>query len=92
MIFPNDLPGILHYRVGNTVIVTLPRKPVQFVGSGGSTTAATVCPRIPYGCSGWRRVSETEWRGIDTLPVAWLPYLNRERGSEMDPRTKETKR
>lgn len=86
MDFPADLPGILHYRVGATVRATLPRTPVVYVSSSGSTNAATVCPCIPLGATGWRLAGEREWKPLSALPAAWMPFLNRARGSAMDPR------
>jgi hypothetical protein len=70
--------------------MTLCRQPVRFVGSSGTTNAATICPRIPSGCDGWRRAGENDWRELKTIPPHWMPFLNRERGTELDPRhTKE---
>jgi hypothetical protein len=86
--FPEDLPWMIEYRVGSTVRITLPRVPVHYVSSSGSTDAAIVCPRIPLGCTGWRRAGELAWRSLKDVPRAWMPFLDRERGTEMDPRPK----
>jgi hypothetical protein len=88
MTYPPDLPWMLEYRVGATVIMTLPRRPVFFISSSGATDAAIVHPQIPYGCTGWRRVGEEAWRALETLPDHWRPFLQRERGTELDPRHK----
>lgn len=84
MNFPSDLPWILEYRVGTVILTTLPRRHVQSVGTSGNSDAAVVRPRIPLGCDGWRRRGETQWHALDQLPKDWLPFLNRERGTEMD--------
>ena len=89
MNFPDDLPFILEYRCGKTVRITLPRRPVSFVSTSGKSDAPLVCPQIPLGCSGWRRAGESEWRLMKDLPQAWMPLLERQRPSVMDPRTKE---
>jgi len=90
--FPDDLPEILFYRLGTAThpvsLPTLPRRPVRYVSSNGQTDAAIVCPRIPYGAQSWRIDPEDEWQPLDTIPKHWLPFLNRERGTEMDPRPK----
>lgn len=86
MTFPDDLPGILEYRCGVVIRHALPRTPVETLGSSGKTTAPWVCPTIPIGADAWRLVTETEWHPLDTLPKAWMPFLNRERPSPMDPR------
>ncbi len=92
MIFPDGLPFSLEYRMGNfangtpVVRTTLPRRPVSYMGSGGSTDSPTICPRIPFGATAWRRAGETEWRDLKTIPKEWLVFLNRERRSELDPR------
>lgn len=86
--FPADLPWILEYQVGRTVRMTLPRREVRFVGTSGDTDANEVCPRIPLGATGWRRAGEMEWRGLEEIPRHWLPFLQRERETEMDPRPK----
>ncbi len=88
MNFPADLPEILEYRLGVVLIRALPRRPVFYVGSSGKTNATEVCPRIPHGATGWRLTTEEEWKPLDTLPAAWMPFLNRERGTQMDPRPK----
>lgn len=84
MNFPPDLPNILEYRCGDTIRTTLPRRPVESVSTSGKTTAAIVCPQIPYGCTGWRKVGEEAWRMLDTIPASWKPFLQRERPSAMD--------
>jgi hypothetical protein len=95
---PLDLPEVLHYRLpsskrlsgtfdrGVTVRVALPRTPVRFIGSSGVSDAAQVCPTIPPGADAWR-VPGGVWRPLATLPAAWKPFLDRKRGSELDPRT-----
>jgi hypothetical protein len=75
---PDDLPGILYYRVGCTVRATLPRRPVSYVGSSGATDAAQVCPNIPHGADAWREEPAGAWRPLKELPPAWLPWLNRD--------------
>lgn len=90
MKFPDDLPDIIAYRMGPPgdprpiVQYALPRTKIEALGSSGKTNAAEVCPMIPYGAQAWQRVTETEWRPLDTIPKAWLPFLNRSRPSEMD--------
>jgi hypothetical protein len=86
MTFPPDLPGILYYRVGGVILTTLPRRPVVYVSSSGATNAAVVRPTIPLGCDAWRADPSGPWLKLDQLPAAWLPFLNRPRNSEMDPR------
>ena len=89
-VFPDDLPGILHYRVGKTIRIALPRTPVAYHGSSVATNATQVCPQVPLGCSGWQLVTDPKgfWRELSELPPAWMPFLNRERGTVMDPRHK----
>lgn len=90
--FPDDLPEILFYQLGTArhpvSQPTLPRRPVRYISSSGLTDSAIVCPRIPYGAQGWRVDPEDAWQPLDTIPKHWLPYLNRERGTQMDPRPK----
>lgn len=92
MVFPPDLPGIIAYRMGPPgaprpiVQYALPRRKVEYHGSSGKTNSTEVCPRIPRGAQAWQLVTEAEWRPMDTIPLSWLPFLNRERPSEMDPR------
>lgn len=86
MAFPDNLPYILYYRVGKAVIPTLCRQPVKYISSSGVTNANVVCPTIPYGADAWRLRDTDPWQSFKDLPTAWLPYLNRVRGSEMDPR------
>jgi hypothetical protein len=96
--FPPDLPHVLHYRLpsavrckgamydsGITVRVALPRTSVQFLGSSGISNAQQVCPTIPPGADAWR-VPGGDWQPMNTIPLAWKPFLERQRGSEMDPR------
>lgn len=92
MVFPDDLPAILEYRLGPVLIRALPRRPVAFVGSSGKTNATDICPQIPYGATGWRLVTEEEWRPLETLPASWMPFLNRERGTQHDPRPKRAEK
>jgi hypothetical protein len=77
MNYPDDLPWILEYRVGDTVRATLPRRKVENVSSSGDTNANEVCPRIPVGADAVRRVGGP-WRKLEDLPKHWLPFLNRE--------------
>jgi hypothetical protein len=89
--FPADLPEILCYRLGTyhgqeVILKQLPRTPVHYVGTSGCTNAAQVCPRIPHGATGWKHAGEEGWRELCTLPRHWFPFINRERGTEMDPR------
>jgi hypothetical protein len=88
MIYPDDLPHMLEYRLEYAVVTTLCRTPVRSISTSGDTNARIVKPRIPLGCTGWRKVGETTWRPLDTIPPNWMPFLNRERPSEMDPRPK----
>lgn len=88
MKFPEDLPEILYWRMGECVKPTLCRRPVSYQASSGRTDAPEVCPQIPYGADGWRLSDDEPWRPLSELPQAWLPFLNRPRGSEMDPRPK----
>lgn len=97
MIFPADLPEIIHYRLstpilfpgtfdkGVTTRIALPRRPVQFIGSSGVSDAYLVCPIIPPGADAWR-LTGGEWQPLSTIPRTWIPFLNRERGGEMDSR------
>jgi hypothetical protein len=85
MIFPDDLPHILEYRVGDTIRATLPRRHVEYVSSSGDTNANEICPQIPFGADAVRRIGGP-WRKLSALPKAWLPFLYRQRPSEMDPR------
>jgi hypothetical protein len=87
MTFPPDLPWLIEYRLDFAVLTAMPRKPVEFIGSSGATNAAQVCPRIPYGARAWR-VPGGPWRPLSEMPKDWLPFVNRERGTEMDPRPK----
>lgn len=84
--FPPGLPCIIEYACGPVVRYSLPRTPVEFISSSGKTTAAIVCPTIPRGTSGWRLSHQEEWRPLTELPEPWLPFLNRRRGTVMDPR------
>jgi hypothetical protein len=84
--FPDDLPLMLEYRVGSTVRPTLCRRPVRYIGTSGKTDAPMICPRIPRGADAWRRCGETVWYGFEQIPEHWLPFLQRMRESEMDPR------
>lgn len=86
MDFPADLPDILEYKLGDVLIRALPRTPIRFQGSGGRTNCTDVCQRIPHGAAGWRLMSEATWRPMATLPPHWMPFLNRKRPSQMDPR------
>lgn len=88
MTFPDDLPWVIFYRCGSTSRIGLPRRPVHYVGTSGNTDARDVCPQIPYGCTGWKINQYHPWRPLTELPKHWLPFLDRERGSEMDPRPK----
>lgn len=88
MKFPVDLPWIVEYRCGKTVRATLCRHPVAFIGSNGATDSPQVCPQIPLGCDGWRLVGESDWKPLEDIPAHWKPFLERERGTEMDPRRK----
>ncbi len=87
--FPEDLPWIIEYRVGKMVLTTLPRRPVNFRGSSGTTDASTVRPRIPVGTDAWRVPPSLKWLRLDRLPKHWIPFLQRERGTPMDPRPKD---
>jgi hypothetical protein len=86
MEFPPDLPGIIEYLCGPTVIHALPRKMVEYISSSGNTNCRDVHPRIPPGATGWRLATEEAWRPMSTLPETWLPFLHRRRHWEMDPR------
>jgi len=98
MKFPDDLPHMLEYRLGGVIVggrmtrivvlPCLPRRPVRYIGTSGKTDAAHVVPRIPVGCTGWRLVGETGWRRLQDLPEHWLPFLDRKRETELDPRPK----
>ena len=88
MEYPADLPEIIQYRTGKITRTSLCRRPVRYIGTSGCTDAALVCPRIPIGADAWRVQSSDQWRPLSELPEAWLPFLNRERGTEMDPRPK----
>jgi hypothetical protein len=84
--FPDDLPWMIEYRCGGTVRTALPRRPVEAVSTSGDTNARIVCPTIPHGCTGWRLPGNLCWRKLESLPPHWLPFLNRERGTWLDPR------
>jgi hypothetical protein len=96
--FPDDLPEIIEYRFGGMTIqgkqipITIrpcfPRRPVRSIGTSGATDAAQVIPQIPYGCTGWKLPHEKTWHTIGSLPSHWLPFLDRERETEMDFRPK----
>lgn|SRR5262245_20301956 len=86
---PDDLPEIIYWQLDFAVLTSLPRTPVQYVGSGGATNAAIVRPHIPYGTRAWRESEDGPWRPLKHLPPHWLPFLNRKRGTEMDPRPKD---
>jgi hypothetical protein len=66
---PDDLPNILYYKCGSTVLVALPLHPKNR------------CPRIPVGATGWKLAKElengTEWHPLETLPQHWMPFLER---------------
>lgn len=95
--FPPDLPEIIQYRLrtpilfpgtfdrGVTTRVALPRRQVQFIGSSGVSDAYLVCVAIPPGADAWR-VPAGDWQPLSNLPAAWMPFLNRQRGGEMDAR------
>lgn len=84
---PDDLPCIIDYRMASGLVKhALPREPVRYVGGNGNTNACIVCPRIPYGCTGWRVGPDDPWRPMDELPAAWMPLLMRRRGTPHDPR------
>lgn len=89
MIYPADLPNVIEYRCGKTVRISLPRQPVKYISTSGNTNAAQICPMIPYGCDGWRLSADKDWRPLKTIPAHWMPFLNRERGTELDPRPKK---
>lgn len=87
MDLPDDLPGIIEYRCGPVVRHALPRTPVSCYSSSGRTNAPEVCPTIPIGATAWRLASDTQWRKWSELPKHWLPFLQRKRGTVMDPRS-----
>lgn len=95
--FPADLPEVLIYRLSYSryykawiVLPTYPKRPVATISSSGNTDANRIRPRIPFGCTGWRLLTDPpgQWRQLDSIPSCWMPFLNRERGSPMDPRPK----
>lgn len=89
MEFPESLPSILQYQMSSGVtLYALPRRPVETVSSSGKTTASYVNPVVPHGAVAWRLVAEDEWHPLSELPEAWLPFLQRERGTVHDPRPK----
>lgn len=95
-VFPDDLPLVIEYRLGpvsdaagNEVYIskcTYPFRSVSYISTSGKTDACMVCPRIPYGASGWRPLRQGEFRPMKDIPKHWLPFLQRERQTEMDPR------
>ncbi len=91
MKFPDDLPELVEYRIGVTVRGTLCRRPVRFIGSNGATDSPQVCPQIPIGTDAWR-LPGGDWKPLEAIPKHWMPFLDRERGTEMDPRDKRRKR
>jgi hypothetical protein len=97
MEFPSDLPHVLHYRLpskyrvpgtydcGVTVRVTMPRRAVRFISTSGVSNAPETCPTIPPGADAWR-LAGGDWQPMSAIPPEWMPFLERRRGSEMDPR------
>lgn len=86
-VLPDDLPWTIYWRVGKVVLVSLPRKAVSFVSTSGCTNAANVRPNIPHGADAWR-IAGCSWRPIPDIPARWMSFLERERGTEHDPRPK----
>jgi hypothetical protein len=86
MDIPPDLPYLIYYQLDFAVLTAFPRRPVVYVGSSGTTDAAQVNPQIPYGTRAWRLAITEPWRPLAELPKAWMPFLERKRPSEMDPR------
>lgn len=84
--FPADLPAIIEYRCGPVVIRSLPRRPVVYISTSGNTNCRDVHPVIPPGATAWRLVTEDKWHPMNTIPPAWMPFLNRRRNWEHDPR------
>jgi hypothetical protein len=84
MNLPDDLPFMIDYLVGKVVLTTLPRRPVSPISTSGDTDAKIVRPQIPYGTTAWRRTGETVWRSLSAIPKHWLPFLDRQRGTEWD--------
>lgn len=91
MTLPDDLPHVIEWRMSyseryqtDIILTSLPRRPVRMIGSGGKTDAAIVRPQIPYGARGWRLIGEGEWRRLRDIPAHWMPFVNRDRPSEMD--------
>jgi hypothetical protein len=86
MTFPADLPGIIEYRNSVGIIRQLPRTKAESVGGNGNTNANVIHPTIPPGVTAWRVPPSIDWLPLDQLPPHWMPFLNRRRGSAMDPR------
>lgn len=85
---PYSLPEIIYYRCGNVILTALPRTPVAFKGSSGATNAAIVKPRIPLGVTHFGATIDgvRKWRPISEIPKEWLPFVQRNRRTAMDPR------
>lgn len=77
-IYPDDLPSILFYRMVSRVVVllALPRRPVESMGSSGITNAPIVRRSIPPGADGWR-IDSGDWKPLSEIPKHWLPFLER---------------
>jgi hypothetical protein len=87
MDYPDDLPWIIYWRT-RVPLQSLPRRVVTSISTSGVTDANIVRPQIPYGASGWRLRDDQPWQPMDSLPKHWLPFLDRERGTALDPRPK----
>lgn len=87
MIFPADLPWCVVYRMSRPyepvrTRTALPRRPVAI--ERGRLNTAMVCPQIPFGATGWCLPRETQFRPLSAIPQHWMPFLHRQRGTEMD--------
>jgi hypothetical protein len=105
VVFPDDLPSVIVWllntypdmtgqnggRPCDVVLASYPRRQVESISSSGDTNADTVRPQMPYGWKGWRLLGETVWHGLMEIPPAWLPFLDREKETPMDPRTDPVK-
>jgi len=76
-LMPSDLPWVIYWRVGSVILTSLPHREVRNVGSSGMTDRAIVRPSIPVGATGWRADPWTAWQSMESLPLAWMPWLQR---------------
>ncbi len=84
---PADLPPIVYWRMASRIALTsLPHEPVRYISTSGNTNANIVRPQVPFGATGWRTRDDEPWKPLAEIPPEWLPFFDRPRPSEMDPR------